>query len=122
MRENRICLERPVGCWQVGSALLGAWIEEADMGVGKNARSAKYRGFGGAVREARARRGLTQETLGFIAGLHRNYVGAVERGETNPTLRIVFKLAHALVMLPSELLALAERHHGALEDGGCDAC
>lgn len=38
------------------------------MGSGKNARSAKYRAFGGAVREARARRGLSQETLGFAAG------------------------------------------------------
>ncbi|MGN6189620.1 MAG: helix-turn-helix transcriptional regulator [Conexibacter sp.] len=92
------------------------------MGSGKNARSAKYRAFGCAVREARARRGLTQETLGFEAGLHRNYVGAVERGEINPTLRVVFKLAHGLVMLPSELLTLAEQHHGALEDGGRDAC
>ncbi len=91
------------------------------MGSGKNARSAKYRAFGRAVREARARRGLSQETLGFAAGLHRNYVGAVERGEINPTLRVVFKLAHGLVMLPSELLALAEQHHGALEDGVRDA-
>lgn len=91
------------------------------MGSGKNARSAKYRAFGGAVREARARRGLSQEGLGFAAGLHRNYVGAVERGEINPTLRVVFKLARGLVMLPSELLTLAEQHHGALEDGGRDA-
>ena len=92
------------------------------MGIGKNARSAKYRAFGRAVREARARRGLSQEALGFAAGLHRNYVGAVERGEINPTLRIIFKLARGLVMLPSELLALAEQHHGALEDGGRDVC
>lgn len=91
------------------------------MGSRKNARSAKYRAFGGAVRESRARRGLSQEALGSVAGLHRNYVGAVERGEINPTLRIIFQLARGLLMLPSELLALAERHHGALEDGGHDA-
>lgn len=36
--------------------------------------------LGGAVRESRARRGLSQEELGFRAGLHRNYVGAIERG------------------------------------------
>lgn len=91
------------------------------MGSGKNARSATYRAFGGAVREARARRGLSQETLGFAAGPHRNYVGAVERGEMNPTLRVIFKLAHGLMMRPSELLALAEQHHRALEGGGHDA-
>jgi transcriptional regulator with XRE-family HTH domain len=90
------------------------------MGSGKNARSAKYRAFGRAVREARARRGLSQEALGFAAGLHRNYVGAVERGEINPTLRVVFKLARGLLMMPSELLTLAEQHHGALEDGSRD--
>jgi transcriptional regulator with XRE-family HTH domain len=90
------------------------------MGSGKNARSAEYRAFGAAVRESRARRGLSQETLGFVAGMHRNYVGAVERGEINPTLRVIFKLAYGLMMLPSELMALAERHHGALEDGGRD--
>jgi transcriptional regulator with XRE-family HTH domain len=91
------------------------------MRAGKNARSGKYRAFGRAVRESRARRGLSQEGLGFASGLHRNYVGAVERGEINPTLRVVFKLARGLAMLPSELLELAERHHGAVEDGGRDA-
>jgi transcriptional regulator with XRE-family HTH domain len=85
------------------------------MRAGKNARGRKYRALGRAVRESRARRGLTQEELGFMSGLHRNYVGAIEREEINPTLRIIFKLARGLVMLPSELLRLAEQHHGALE-------
>jgi DNA-binding XRE family transcriptional regulator len=93
--------------------------EEADMRAGKNARGRAYRAFGGAVRELRARRGLSQETLGFESGLHRNYVGAVERGEINPTLRVVFKLARGLMVAPSELLVLAEHHHGALD--GCPA-
>lgn len=87
------------------------------MRAGKNARGRAYRAFGGAVRELRARRGLRQETLGFESGLHRNYVGAVERGEINPTLRVVFKLARGLTVAPSELLVLAEHHHGALD--GC---
>jgi transcriptional regulator with XRE-family HTH domain len=55
------------------------------MRAGKNARGRKYRALGRAVREARARRGLSQEELGFMAGLHRNYVGAIERGEINPS-------------------------------------
>jgi DNA-binding XRE family transcriptional regulator len=89
--------------------------EEAAMRGGKNARGRKYRALGRAVRECRARRGLSQEELSFMAGLHRNYVGAIERGEINPTLRVIFKLARGLVMLPSELLQLAEQHHGALD-------
>jgi len=89
--------------------------EEGAMRAGRNAQGRKYRALGRAVRESRARRGLSQEELGFTAGLHRNYVGAIERGEINPTLRIIFKLARGLVMLPSELLQLAEQHHGALD-------
>lgn len=37
--------------------------------------------FGGVVREVRARRNVSQEVLGHRAGLHRNYVAAIERGE-----------------------------------------
>ncbi len=54
------------------------------------------------------RRDLSQEGLGFAAGLHRNYVGAIERGELNPTLRVVLKLADGLQVAPSELHRLAE--------------
>ena len=45
------------------------------------------------MRYTRARRGLSQEELGFRASLHRNYVGALERGEINPTFRVLLKLA-----------------------------
>jgi transcriptional regulator with XRE-family HTH domain len=78
----------------------------------KNSRRGIYDAIGGAVREARGRRRLTQQELGWRAGLHRNYVGAVERGEINPTLRIIVRLARGLAMQPSELLNLAEQHHG----------
>lgn len=79
---------------------------------GKHSRYGIYQTIGDAVREARGRRRLTQEELGWRAGLHRNYVGAVERGEINPTLRIIIRLARGLAMQPSELLKLAELHHG----------
>lgn len=48
--------------------------------------------LGAAVRELRARRGLSQEEAGFRGSLHRNYVGAIERGEINPTFRVILKL------------------------------
>lgn len=66
--------------------------------------------LGRAVREVRARRGLTQERLGLESALHRNYVGAIERGEINPSFRILLKLGHGLDMQLSDLLLVYERN------------
>lgn len=66
--------------------------------------------LGAAVRELRARRGLSQEWLGFKADLHRNYIGAIERGQINPTLRTLMRLADGLGFQVSELVLLYERN------------
>jgi transcriptional regulator with XRE-family HTH domain len=66
--------------------------------------------LGSAAREARARRGISQETLGFRAQLHRNYVGAIERGETNPTFATLLNLTRGLGVPLSELILLYERN------------
>lgn len=73
-------------------------------------KSANHNALGRAVLEARARRGLSQEDLGFHAKLHRNYVGAIERGEINPTFRTLLALARGLALPLSELVQLYERH------------
>jgi len=52
--------------------------------------------FGDKIREERTRRGLSQEELAFRAGLHRTYIGMIERGEKNITLCNIAKLADAL--------------------------
>lgn len=65
--------------------------------------------LGRAIRELRARRGLSQEELGYRAGLHRNYVGAIERGEINPTFRVLLKLERGLALPLSEIIQLWER-------------
>ncbi|MDW5592981.1 helix-turn-helix transcriptional regulator [Conexibacter stalactiti] len=64
--------------------------------------------FGRAVKEFRARRDLSQEQFGRQASLHRNYVGAIERGEINPTLRVMLKIARGLEAPLSELIVLFE--------------
>ncbi|WP_049793193.1 helix-turn-helix domain-containing protein [Conexibacter woesei] len=64
--------------------------------------------LGRAAREVRARRDLSQEVLGSRGGLHRNYVGAIERGEINPTFRVLSKLAYGLDVPLSELFLLYE--------------
>jgi transcriptional regulator with XRE-family HTH domain len=67
---------------------------------------------GAAVRELRARRGLSQEWLGYRAGLHRNYIGAIERGTINPTFRTLTYLMGGLMLPLSELVVLYERNVG----------
>jgi len=60
--------------------------------------------LGNKIREWRIGRQLSQEKLAALAGLHRTYVGAVERGERNISLDNIVALARALDVLPSELL------------------
>jgi transcriptional regulator with XRE-family HTH domain len=61
--------------------------------------------FGERVRALRSRTGLTQEELGAAAGLHRTYVGGVERGERNVSLVNILRLAAALRVDPAELVS-----------------
>ena len=51
--------------------------------------------FGKNVRELRKTKGLSQEELAYIAGLHRTYIGMIERAEKNITLVNIKKLANA---------------------------
>jgi len=60
--------------------------------------------FGTALRREREGKGLSQEELSFSCGLHRTYVGSVERGERNVSLANIEKLARAVGMKCSELL------------------
>lgn len=52
--------------------------------------------FGERVRTERMRRGFSQEELGEKAGVHRTYVGMIERGEKNITLLNIEKFSRAL--------------------------
>ncbi|MGH6691774.1 MAG: helix-turn-helix domain-containing protein, partial [Gammaproteobacteria bacterium] len=52
--------------------------------------------FGRRLRDLRTARGFTQEELAARAGLHWTYVGGIERGERNPALDNVARLARSL--------------------------
>ena len=59
--------------------------------------------FGEQIRRLREAKGLSQEKLGELAGLHRTYTSGVERGERNIGLINVLRLANALDVSPGEL-------------------
>jgi transcriptional regulator with XRE-family HTH domain len=59
--------------------------------------------FGKRVRELRRQKKLSQEAFAEIAELDRSYMGALERGEQNPSLWIVARIADALGITLSEL-------------------
>lgn len=60
--------------------------------------------FGLNVRRLRQQLGLSQEGLGVKAGLHRTYIGAVERGEKSVTIVTAAKIADALEVHVADLL------------------
>lgn len=53
----------------------------------------------------RHRRGLSQEAFADVLGIHRTYVGGLERGERNLTLRTVERLAELLGVDADDLLS-----------------
>lgn len=59
--------------------------------------------FGKRVRELREIKGWSQERLAEEAGLDRSYVGGIERGDRNPSLKNIARMARALGVHISEL-------------------
>ncbi len=62
--------------------------------------------FGQRVRELRTGRNLTQQQLADISGLHKNYIGMIERGERNPSLLNIEVLAKNFEISISELMKI----------------
>lgn len=80
-------------------------------------RSPEHAALGRAIRELRLEAGVSQEGLADLAGLHRTYVGGIERGERNVSFGNLLRLAGALGAKPSELLARSERIAAATPRG-----
>ena len=59
--------------------------------------------FGKRIREERLKRKLSQEAFADIAGVHRTYIGMIERAEKNITLQNIQKISNALKIKISDL-------------------
>ncbi|NLT06772.1 MAG: helix-turn-helix transcriptional regulator [Solirubrobacterales bacterium] len=63
------------------------------------------RRVGRNLRAHRDARGLSQEAFAEVAGVHRTYMGGIERGERNLTLKAVERIAGRIGVDPLDLLA-----------------
>jgi transcriptional regulator with XRE-family HTH domain len=73
--------------------------------------------FGANLVHCRKRTGLSQEEVGIRAELHRTAVGQLERAERAPRVETLIKLAAALEIDPSELLAGIKWQPGEFRPG-----
>jgi len=117
-KRARVLVDVPLdGCADLSAAMPTREVDRrfAQAGIAilpsvkSGLRGPELRALAVAVRETRARRRLSQEELGFRSGMHRNYIGAIERAEINPTFRILLKLCRGLAVPLSELILLYQK-------------
>ena len=65
--------------------------------------------FGERIRALRQAKEVSQEELAYRAGIHRTYLGGIERGERNPALKNIAALAQALEVDLPELFSFEGR-------------
>lgn len=68
--------------------------------------SATHKKLGQRIYQLRKERCMTQEDLAFKVGVDRSYMGFLERGERNATVKILVKIASVLKVSLSELFRL----------------
>ena len=74
--------------------------------------------MGERIRALRTKAGYSQESFADAAGVHRTYMGTLERGEANVSLSNMHKIARALGITLSELFrTVEERAEGVTNDG-----
>jgi transcriptional regulator with XRE-family HTH domain len=64
--------------------------------------------FGNVLRDIRKQQSMSQETLAFESGYHPTYIGQLERGEKNPSLRAILKLAKTLNTSGADMVGRVE--------------
>lgn len=87
-------------------------IYDPPLTMGDNKRLAQV--FGCVLQELRQQRGLTQDRLAELANTERSHISSLERAERGPALSTIFRLADALGMPASQLIALVESRFTAI--------
>ena len=64
---------------------------------------------GSVIQRIREQQGKSQELISGLAGIGRTHLSAIERGQRKPTLETFYKIAEALGVKPSMLLAAIEK-------------
>lgn len=77
-----------------------------DMDAGRLAAA-----FGSVVRELRKGKGFSQEAFAYHCGVHRTFMGLIERGQPDISLSSAMKIAEGLDMTLAELLADVESRY-----------
>jgi transcriptional regulator with XRE-family HTH domain len=63
-----------------------------------------FQKLGNEIKRRRSELGLSQEKFAHLCDFHRTYIGSIERGERNVSLRGIAAIARALKCAPSDLL------------------
>jgi transcriptional regulator with XRE-family HTH domain len=64
------------------------------------------------IRKLRKAKGLTQEKLAEMAGISYKYLGEIERGETNPSIDTIFRIAQGLNIPVEQIIRIESAKHG----------
>jgi len=78
-------------------------------------QNALQKALGDRVRQLRLKRGYSQEAFADQCGVHRTFMGTIERGETNISFQNLAKLAAGLNITLSVLLSGIERQANKIE-------
>jgi transcriptional regulator with XRE-family HTH domain len=73
--------------------------------VGTVEIDSELRDVGARLRAMRLEAGLSQEDLADRSGLHRNYIGGIERGERNVGIKAILSICRALKRSPGDIFA-----------------
>jgi len=76
--------------------------------LSKSRQNKSLLAIGGAIRRLRKERHISQEGLALLAEIDRSYLGRVERGDNNAAILTLIKIADALQIKLTELMAAAK--------------